>query len=206
MLLWDRGTWEPVEEPDFRKGRLKFNLFGEKLHGRWALVRMAPRPGDTKPNWLLIKDRDSFARRTGDITEERPESVDTGRTMEEIGADTKSRTWQSKPKAGTPKRNEKLTKLAELDCLGVICTAPGNDCDFVSRFFAPAAGIPEDPVTGSAHSTLTPYWSKKLGRSRLHARQLSLRRGELWCEDRGDRVGIGGRCALYSRAEIEVPG
>jgi PhzF family phenazine biosynthesis protein len=99
-----------------------------------------------------------------------------------------------------------MTKLAELDCLGVICTAPGNDCDFVSRFFAPAAGIPEDPVTGSAHSTLTPYWSKKLGRSRLHARQLSVRRGELWCEDRGDRVGIGGRCALYSRAEIEVPG
>src|SRR4029078_12312770 len=93
-------------------GRLKFNLFGEKLHGRWALVRMAPRPGDTKPNWLLIKDKDSFARRTGDITEERPESVDTGRTIEEIGADVKSRTWRSKPKAGTPKRNEKLTKLA----------------------------------------------------------------------------------------------
>jgi PhzF family phenazine biosynthesis protein len=98
-----------------------------------------------------------------------------------------------------------MTKLAELDCLGVICTAPGNDCDFVSRFFAPAAGIPEDPVTGSAHSTLTPYWSKKLGHSKLHARQLSARRGELWCEDRGERVGIGGRCALYSRAEIEVP-
>jgi len=98
-----------------------------------------------------------------------------------------------------------MTKLAELDCLGVICTAPGNGCDFVSRFFAPRAGIPEDPVTGSAHSTLTPYWSRKLGRPQLHARQLSARRGELWCEDRGDRVGIGGKCALYSRAEIEVP-
>ncbi|HET6409964.1 MAG TPA: PhzF family phenazine biosynthesis protein [Chthoniobacteraceae bacterium] len=98
-----------------------------------------------------------------------------------------------------------MTTLAQLECLGVICTAPGEDCDFVSRFFAPGAGIPEDPVTGSAHSTLTPYWAKRLGKSKLHARQLSARRGELWLEDRGARVGIGGECALYSRAEIEVP-
>jgi PhzF family phenazine biosynthesis protein len=97
-----------------------------------------------------------------------------------------------------------MVALAQLDCLGVICTAPGRDCDFVSRFFAPGAGIPEDPVTGSAHSTLTPYWAKRLNKPKLHARQLSARRGELWCEDRGKRVGIGGKCALYSRAEIEV--
>jgi len=97
-----------------------------------------------------------------------------------------------------------MAALAELECLGVICTAPGKDCDFVSRFFAPGAGIPEDPVTGSAHSTLTPYWAKRLGKAKLHARQLSARGGELWCEDRGSRVGIGGQCALYSRAQIEV--
>ena len=97
-----------------------------------------------------------------------------------------------------------MVALVQLECLGVICTAPGSDCDFVSRFFAPGAGIPEDPVTGSAHSTLTPYWAKRLGKSKLHARQLSSRRGELWCEDRGNRVGIGGNCALYSRAQIEV--
>jgi PhzF family phenazine biosynthesis protein len=97
-----------------------------------------------------------------------------------------------------------LVKLAQLDCLGVICTAPGKDSDFVSRFFAPGAGIPEDPVTGSAHSTLTPYWANRLGKSKLHARQLSARRGELWLEDRGERVGIGGRCALYKRAQIEI--
>lgn len=97
-----------------------------------------------------------------------------------------------------------MVALAQLECLGVICTAPGADCDFVSRFFAPGAGIPEDPVTGSSHSTLTPYWSKRLGKSKLHARQLSARGGELWCEDRGARVGIGGKCALYSRAQIEV--
>ncbi len=98
-----------------------------------------------------------------------------------------------------------FSELATLDCLGVIATAPGHDCDFVSRFFAPGAGIPEDPVTGSAHSTLIPYWAARLGKSQLHARQLSARRGELWCEDRGSRVGIGGNCVLYSRSQIEIP-
>lgn len=98
-----------------------------------------------------------------------------------------------------------MAQLARLDCLGVIVTAPGTDCDFVSRFFAPGAGIPEDPVTGSAHCTLIPYWSQRLGKKKLHARQLSARGGELFCEDRGDRVGIGGRCVLYSRAELEIP-
>ena len=98
-----------------------------------------------------------------------------------------------------------MAQLARLDCLGVIVTAPGRDCDFVSRFFAPGAGIPEDPVTGSAHCTLIPYWSQRLGKKKLHARQLSARGGELFCEDRGDRVGIGGRCVLYSCAELEIP-
>jgi PhzF family phenazine biosynthesis protein len=95
--------------------------------------------------------------------------------------------------------------LTRLDCLGVICTAPGTDSDFVSRFFAPGAGIVEDPVTGSAHSTLIPYWSARLGKPQLFARQLSQRGGELFCVDRGDRVGIGGRAALYSRAQLEIP-
>ena len=98
-----------------------------------------------------------------------------------------------------------MSQLARLDCLGVIVTAPGRDCDFVSRFFAPGAGIPEDPVTGSAHCTLIPNWSQRLAKKKLHARQLSARGGELFCEDRADRVGIGGRCVLYSRAELEIP-
>ena len=98
-----------------------------------------------------------------------------------------------------------MARLAQLDCLGVICTAPGEECDFVSRFFAPGAGIPEDPVTGSAHCTLIPYWSERLQKKTMRARQLSARGGELFCEDRGERVGIGGRCALYSRAHLEVP-
>jgi PhzF family phenazine biosynthesis protein len=85
-----------------------------------------------------------------------------------------------------------------------ICTAPGKDVDFVSRFFAPKQGIPEDPVTGSAHCTLTPYWSQRLNRNPLRALQLSKRGGELFCEDRGDRVNIAGRAALYLEGAIHV--
>jgi PhzF family phenazine biosynthesis protein len=98
----------------------------------------------------------------------------------------------------------KMATLAGLDCRGVIVTAPGTDADFVSRFFAPRMGIPEDPVTGSAHSALIPYWSPRLGKSKLFARQLSRRGGEIYCEARGQRVGIGGRAALYSRAHLEI--
>lgn len=86
----------------------------------------------------------------------------------------------------------------------IIVTAPGDNCDFVSRFFAPDAGIAEDPVTGSAHCTLLPYWSARLGRAALHARQVSARGGELWCELTGDRVKIAGRASLYLRGEINV--
>jgi predicted PhzF superfamily epimerase YddE/YHI9 len=85
-----------------------------------------------------------------------------------------------------------------------IVTAPGVDCDFVSRFFAPDAGIPEDPVTGSAHSTLVPYWEGRLGRSKLHARQISRRGGQLWCELDGDRVRMAGNAVLYLKGRIAV--
>ena len=95
--------------------------------------------------------------------------------------------------------------LTQLDTQGVIVTAPGNDCDFVSRYFAPAAGIPEDPVTGSTHCALIPYWSKRLGKHQLHARQISKRGGELFCEDRGERVGIGGNAVTYVEGKIDVP-
>jgi PhzF family phenazine biosynthesis protein len=98
-----------------------------------------------------------------------------------------------------------LAAVAALDRLGAIATAPGRDCDFVSRFFAPSMGIPEDPVTGSAHCTLVPYWAKRLGKTRLFARQVSARGGELWCEDRGDRVSIAGHCVKYLEGTIEVP-
>lgn len=92
--------------------------------------------------------------------------------------------------------------LKSLDCLGIIVTAPGADYDFVSRFFAPAAGVDEDPVTGSAHCTLIPYWAQRLGKNKFCARQISRRGGELFCELAGDRVRIGGKAVLYLRGEI----
>lgn len=95
-------------------------------------------------------------------------------------------------------------RLAQVTPGRVIITAPGADCDFVSRFFAPDAGVPEDPVTGSAHCTLTPYWAGRLGKPRLHARQVSARGGELWCELRGDRVGIAGRAVTYLRGTLSL--
>ncbi len=87
----------------------------------------------------------------------------------------------------------------------VIVTAPGRDSDFVSRFFAPNVGIPEDPVTGSAHCTLIPYWARRLGKKTLHARQISARGGEIFCEDLGERVIVAGRAVPYLEGSIDVP-
>jgi PhzF family phenazine biosynthesis protein len=97
-----------------------------------------------------------------------------------------------------------MAALARVDPQGVIVTAPGTDVDFVSRFFAPNLGVPEDPVTGSAHCTLTPYWAGRLAKSRLRARQVSKRGGELWCEMAQDRVFIAGYAAPYLEGSIDV--
>jgi PhzF family phenazine biosynthesis protein len=97
-----------------------------------------------------------------------------------------------------------LDLIGALDAFAVIVSAKGDEVDFVSRFFAPRAGIPEDPVTGSAHCTLIPYWAERLGKSVLSARQLSPRRGELTCEMHGDRVVIGGNGVEYLRGKINV--
>lgn len=88
----------------------------------------------------------------------------------------------------------------------MIITAPGKEADFVSRFFAPGAGINEDPVTGSAHSQLIPFWSDKLSKKKMKAKQLSKRGGELYCEQvNGQRVIIGGQCIFYMKGEIILP-
>jgi len=100
--------------------------------------------------------------------------------------------------------NIDISLLNQIDVIGIIVTAPGSDCDFVSRFFAPNCGIPEDPVTGSAHSTLIPFWSEKLGKDTLHAKQISKRGGELWCQNMGDRVTMSGNCVFYMKGEITV--
>jgi PhzF family phenazine biosynthesis protein len=90
------------------------------------------------------------------------------------------------------------------DAFAVIVTAPGQRADFVSRFFAPNAGVPEDPVTGSAHCTLIPYWADRLKKNELHAFQLSKRGGELFCENAGDRVRISGNAVLYAKGELHL--
>lgn len=99
-----------------------------------------------------------------------------------------------------------LGKFRTLEKHGVIVTAPGEDCDFVSRYFAPAFGIDEDPVTGSTHCALAPFWSERLGRDQLVAHQLSQRGGVLRCRLRGERVLIAGQVTPYLQGEIELDG
>ena len=95
-----------------------------------------------------------------------------------------------------------MALLGQLDLRGVIVTAPGTDVDFVSRFFAPKLGIPEDPVTGSAHCALAPYWAKRLGKNVLSARQVSRRGGNICCELKTDRVILSGSAVTVMTSEI----
>jgi PhzF family phenazine biosynthesis protein len=98
-----------------------------------------------------------------------------------------------------------LSLLSQIkDAFGFAITAKGNSCDFVSRFFTPGAGIPEDPVTGSSHCSLIPFWSERLGKTQMTARQLSKRGGTIYCEDRGSRVKIGGKAVCYLKGELFV--
>ena len=94
--------------------------------------------------------------------------------------------------------------LEDLDPYAVAVTARGNDVDFVSRYFAPSYGVPEDAVTGSAHCILAPYWTRRLGKTELHARQLSDREGELWCEVIGDRVLLKGKAILTLQGSLSI--
>lgn len=98
-----------------------------------------------------------------------------------------------------------MARINQISARGVMVTARGNNVDFVSRFFAPQSGIDEDPATGSAHTTLTPYWSKVLGKKTMKAIQLSPRKGYLTCVEQGNRVAISGEAQLYLRGEIYVP-
>jgi predicted PhzF superfamily epimerase YddE/YHI9 len=95
-----------------------------------------------------------------------------------------------------------LRQISKNVAFAIIASAKGGSCDFVSRFFAPNAGINEDPVTGSVHSTLIPFWSKKLNKATMFAKQLSPRGGTLICEDLGERVNISGKAVSYLIGEI----
>lgn len=100
--------------------------------------------------------------------------------------------------------NPNFTELLKIPTHAVIVTARGDNSDFVSRFFAPEVGVFEDPVTGSAHCNLIPYWTEKLGKTELFAKQISARGGELFCKLAGDRVKIGGNAVLYLKGEIYI--
>lgn len=97
-----------------------------------------------------------------------------------------------------------FVQLNQVETLGIIITAKGNTADFVSRFFVPNSVIGEDPVTGSAHATLIPYWAKELNKTTLKAEQLSKRRGDIWCGIEGDRVTIAGKAILYMKGEYRL--
>jgi predicted PhzF superfamily epimerase YddE/YHI9 len=98
-----------------------------------------------------------------------------------------------------------MAVVSELERGAVIATAPGDTSDFVLRVFAPKLGLPEDPVCGTAHRILVPFWAEKLGRSALHSIQLSPRGGDLWCTLHDDRVEIGGECCHFLSGTIELP-
>jgi PhzF family phenazine biosynthesis protein len=100
--------------------------------------------------------------------------------------------------------NPDFGKMCKIDARGVIVTAKGNTADFVSRFFGPQSGVNEDPVTGSAHTTLTPFWADRLGKNKLTAMQLSNRKGYLECELKGNRVEISGQAVTYFKGEINI--
>ena len=102
------------------------------------------------------------------------------------------------------KAKPKLELLKNIDLRGVIITSRSKSYDFISRFFAPKYGINEDPVTGSAHTQLIPYWAKKLSNNKLHAKQVSKRGGELFCELHNDRVSIAGYAIKYLQGQIEI--
>ncbi|HEY6954670.1 MAG TPA: PhzF family phenazine biosynthesis protein [Flavisolibacter sp.] len=97
-----------------------------------------------------------------------------------------------------------FTLMKELDTIGVIVTAKGHSADVVSRCFYPGAAIPEDPVTGSAHCNIVPYWTEKLGKTKLFCKQLSARGGDLHCELEGDRVLMSGKCVLYMEGSLNL--
>ncbi len=173
-------------------------------------------PGDTLRFKTRLSGELSVARR-GDLLEmdfpARPaDRIDPERGLKEALGATPKETYASSEDILVLLESEKAVRalrpdfaaLERLRCRGVIVTARGEGCDFVSRFFAPRVGVPEDPVTGSSHCVLIPYWSQILGKSEMHALQVSRRGGELFCALAGDRVRISGRAVLYMEGKITI--
>jgi PhzF family phenazine biosynthesis protein len=205
---YDLRWFTPVTEVDLCGHATLASAFVvfQYLEPGWAAVRFRTRSGVltvTREEELLTLDFPPLPA----VPCEAPEALVRGLGTRPVEA-LKARDYMAVYEAEEEVRalRPDMEMLKRLDCLGVIATAPGRTVDFVSRFFAPGAGIPEDSVTGSAHCTLTPYWAERLGKSRLHAVQVSARGGELLCEVRGGRVFITGRGVRYLEGTIFVPG
>ena len=174
----------------FNKSKLYFN----SKSGRLEIERMGDVYRMDFPSWPPRK------------LEEYPDNLQTALGVDEIVGVYKSRDMlvELQHEEAVRKCNPDFTLLKKLG-EKIIITAPGSgNVDFVSRFFAPSAGIDEDPVTGSAHSQLIPFWSEKLGKKKLFAHQVSARGGELQCGLWGDRVTMAGQCVFYMKGEITI--
>lgn len=162
-------------------------ILNVRKEGDWLVLNF---PADSIHKQLLSPP--ALLEALGDIT---PVEILRGKTdfMAVLESEEQVRTLQPD-----------IIVLSTLPARGVIITAPGDSVDFVSRFFAPQSGIAEDPVTGSAHTTLTPYWAEKLGKTEMEALQVSARGGVLKTKLIGDRVEIAGQVKLYLRGAIEI--
>lgn len=178
-----------------------FVIFGDLEPGR-ASVTFATRSGDltvTRDGELLTMDFPSIATTPCAA----PEALLAGLDCEPLEVrQAMDYLVVVRDEATVRALQPRMEHLLQLDTRGVIVTARGEHADFVSRFFAPAAGIPEDPVTGSAHCALTPYWAARMGKTHLRAVQVSRRGGELLCEEAGARVRISGRAVKYLQGTI----
>jgi len=160
----------------------------------------------------LVVEASDDGKLSMDFPARAPKQIEISAEAKKAFGDAALETWQARDllvlleseKAVQDYQPDMVALSAVKDSFAVIATAPGDEVDFVSRFFAPNAGIPEDPVTGSAHCTLIPFWAERLGKQALHARQLSKRTGELFCENNGARVTMSGYACLFLKGEIYI--
>jgi PhzF family phenazine biosynthesis protein len=165
---------------------------------------------DTKSGLLRVKRDNGFLKM--DFPAWHSKSIDPPKELTLGLGKEPTEVFQSRDIMAVFDNEETITKLSPdfhmlsaLDVVGIIATAPGNNVDFVSRFFAPNAGVNEDPVTGSAHSTLVPYWANRLGKTNFHAQQLSERGGDLYCDFEDERVLIKGKAVTFMEGWITLP-
>lgn len=170
-----------------------------------------------KIHFRSLRSGDLFVTQTSDLLTlnfptDNIQPIDLSEDLEKCFSDKPIKAYRGKSDILLVFENEKqivhaipdLSAISNINSRGIIITSKGSEVDFVSRFFGPSSGVNEDPVTGSAHTTLTPYWSEILQKNKLSAKQLSPRGGYLHCTLHGDRVEISGKCKLYMKGEIYV--